>query len=235
MNPVKDKLNIEMNFSNPGDHVPEAEQNIRKIKERIRATFHRLPYKSIPRIMVRYLVMDCTHKINMFPAKGDISHYYSPRIILGQRALDYKKECTIPFRTYVQAQTNPKQTNSNAPRTLDAIYLCPAQNIQGGHEVMDLATGHVITCGRVIEVPITKTIIEVVENMGYEQGFKKGLKFTNRSGTIFPDNDWIAGVENDERQDESENNENIENETENETENQNNENENEKEPGMDDL
>jgi len=175
MNPVKDKLNIEMNFSNAGDHVPEADWNIRMIKERIRATFHRRPYKAIPRIMVQYLVMDWTHKINMLSAKGGIPHYYSPRIILGQRALDYKKECAIPFGTYVQAQTNPKQTNSNAPHTLDAIYVRPAQNIQGGHEVMDLASGRVITRGRVIEVPITKTIIEVVENMGYEQGFKKGV------------------------------------------------------------
>ena len=63
MNPVKDKLNIEMNFSNAGDHVPEADWNIRMIKERIRATFHRLPYKAIPCIRVQYLVMDWTHKI----------------------------------------------------------------------------------------------------------------------------------------------------------------------------
>jgi len=51
----------------------------------------------------------------MFTAKGGISKYYSPRIILGQWALDYKNECAISFGTYVQAQTNPKQTNSNAP------------------------------------------------------------------------------------------------------------------------
>jgi len=90
MNPVKDKLNIDMIF--PIQVVPEAEQNYRTIKERIRATFHRLPYKAIPRKMVRYLVMDCTHKLNMFPAKGGTSQYYSPRIILGQRVLDYKRE-----------------------------------------------------------------------------------------------------------------------------------------------
>jgi len=216
-----------MNISNPGHHVPEAEQNNRTIKERIRATFHRLPYKAIPGKIVRYLVMDCTHKLNMFPAKGGI-----PRIILGHQALDYKKECSIPFGTYFQAQTNPKQTNSNAPQTLDAIYLCPAQNIQAGHEVMDLASGRVITHGRVTKIPITNMIIEVVEKMGYEQGFKKGLKFANRSGTTFPDNDWIAGVEEEENETEHENQDETD---ENETENQNNENENENEAGMDDL
>ena len=77
LNPIKDKLDMDMNFSNPGDHVPEADQN-KTIKERIWATSHRLPYKAIPCIMVRSLVMYCIHKLNMFPAKGGISRYYSP-------------------------------------------------------------------------------------------------------------------------------------------------------------
>ena len=63
----------------------------------------------------------------------------------------------------VQAQTNPKQTNSNAPQTLDAIYLHPAQNILGGHEVVDMASGRVITHGCVTEIPISNVIIEAVE------------------------------------------------------------------------
>ena len=105
--PVKDQLQAEMNFANPGDHVPEAERNNRTIKERLRATFHRLPYKAMPRVMIRYLAMDNTAKLNMFPAKGGISPYYSPSILLGQRTLDYNKECTVPFGTYYQTVKMP--------------------------------------------------------------------------------------------------------------------------------
>ena len=36
-------LDIVMNYTNASNHVPEAEQNNRTIKERIRATFQRLP------------------------------------------------------------------------------------------------------------------------------------------------------------------------------------------------
>ena len=108
----------------------------------------------------------------MFLAKGGISQYDSPRILPGQQALDYKKECVIPFGTYVQAHTNPKQTNSNA-WFLDAIYLRPAQSIQEGDEVMDLASGQVITHGHVTEIPISNAIIAAVEEMGYKQGFKR--------------------------------------------------------------
>ena len=52
MNKVSDDLDVVMNYTNASDHVPEAEQNNHTIKERIRATFQRLPYKAIPHIMI---------------------------------------------------------------------------------------------------------------------------------------------------------------------------------------
>ena len=42
-------------------------------------------------------------------------------------------------------------------------------------------------------------MIKSVEKVGYDQGFPTtGLKFTNHQGQIYYDNDWIAGVEYDE-------------------------------------
>ena len=62
-----------MNFANPGDHVPEAECNNHTIKEHIRAAFHPLPYKAMPRVMIQYLSMECTSKLNIFPARTNLS------------------------------------------------------------------------------------------------------------------------------------------------------------------
>ena len=147
--------------------------------------------------------MDCTSKLNIFHAKGGISPYYSPRILLNQRTLDYKKECQVPFGAYVQAHNQPTYTNSNAPCTLDAIYLRPAQNIQGGHELMDLTSGLVITRANVTEIPGTDLVIKAVEKMEYDQGFPTtGMKFTNRQGQTYLDNDGIAGVDYDEYEEE---------------------------------
>ena len=64
---VRDDLDVVMNYTNASDHVPEAERNNRTIKERIRAAYCRLPYKAIPRVMIRYLAMVCTTKLNFFP------------------------------------------------------------------------------------------------------------------------------------------------------------------------
>ena len=57
------EFEIGMNFSNPQEHVPEAERNNRVIKERVRATYHRLPYKQITKTMTIILVMDSAKKV----------------------------------------------------------------------------------------------------------------------------------------------------------------------------
>ena len=194
MNDVKDDLGVNMNYTNAGDHVPEAERNNRTLKERIRAAYHRLPYKAIPKVMIKKLGMECARHLNIFPVKGGISSYYSPNTILKGQALDYTKHCVIPFGAYVQANHETTQTNSNAPRTLDGIYLRPLLNIQGGHEIMDLNSGEAITRARVTEIPITSVVIQAVEAMAHRQGFKS-LKFKNRHKVIFFDTDWIAGVD----------------------------------------
>jgi hypothetical protein len=102
------------------------------------AAYHRLPYKALPRTLIRYLVTMQASQLNLFPAKGGILPYYSPRTILGLPVLDYEKHCAVPFGAYIQANHETNQTNSNAARTIDAIFLCPAINMQGGHELYDL-------------------------------------------------------------------------------------------------
>ena len=57
MDPIKDKLDIDMNYTSGDEHVPEAERNNRMIGERIRAAYHNLPYMKIPKVMLHYLGM----------------------------------------------------------------------------------------------------------------------------------------------------------------------------------
>ena len=114
MDRVKDDLGVRMNFTNALDHVPEAERNNRTIKERIRAAFQRLPYKAIPRAMIRYLAMTQTAQLNLFPVKGGVSPYYSPRHLLGLPSLDYTRHCQVPFGAFVQANHETNKTTSRS-------------------------------------------------------------------------------------------------------------------------
>jgi hypothetical protein len=193
---VKDDLGVCMNFTNALDHVPEAERNNRTIKEQVRAAYHQLPYKALPRQLIRYLVQTQAGQLNLFPAKGGISLYYSLRTILGIPTLDYAKHCTVPFGAYMQANHETNQTNSNASWTLDAIYLRPVNSMPGGHELYDLNSGRVITRARVTQIPVTDMVIKATKRIAEDQGLKS-LKFKNCKGAIFHNADWIAGVDYD--------------------------------------
>ena len=85
---VADELGIVMNYATANEHVPEAERNNRTIQERIRATYHLLPYRALPKVLIRYLAMVSAFQLNLFPAKGGISEYYSPHVILTGQAFD---------------------------------------------------------------------------------------------------------------------------------------------------
>ena len=60
MDEVSNDMGIEMNYSNPDDHVPEAERNNRVIKESFQIVYYRFPYKNIPRIMIHHLATNVT-------------------------------------------------------------------------------------------------------------------------------------------------------------------------------
>ena len=71
--------------------------------------------------------------------------------------------------------------NNNLPRTIDAIYLRSLGSDQGGHKVLDLSTGKVITRSKVVPCKMTSTVIERVEALAAKQGYRT-LKFFNRKG-----------------------------------------------------
>ena len=48
----------------------------------------------------------------MFPPKNSISEYYSPRIIILGKKLDYNRHCKYFFGSYIQAQAEHNPTNT---------------------------------------------------------------------------------------------------------------------------
>ena len=63
MDPVKDEMDITMVYASTSGHIPEAERNNRVLGERIRAAYHRLPFKAIPKLMTRVLVEEQNKKL----------------------------------------------------------------------------------------------------------------------------------------------------------------------------
>ena len=195
MDPIRDVLELDINYANPQDHVPEAERNNRTIKERIRASYHRLPYHTLTKAMVKVLVSESAKKLNFFPARHGISNYYSPRMILHRQNLDYNKHCTYAFGSYVQVNNDPDPTNTNAPRTLDCIYLRSTGQQQGGHDCLHLPTNRIITRAKVTPIPITAGVMVQVQTIADQERMPKGLKISNRYQVVLYDSTWIPGVD----------------------------------------
>ena len=184
------------NYSNPQEHVPEAERNNRVIKERIRATYHRLPFKQLTKTMIQELVSQSAAKLNYFPAKHGVSKYYSPRMILHQVNLDYDKHCRYAFGTYVQAHDEPGNTSTNASRSLDCIYLSHnSRNTQGGHRLLHLPTNRIVIRRNITPSPITQHIIDAIQEIADYEQVPKGLKVTNRFRPALYDAALSAGLD----------------------------------------
>ena len=141
--------------------------------------------------MIKELVIDSTKKFNFFVAKNGASDHFSPETIVTGRKLNYKKHCLYEFGEYVQAHTYNEPRNDMRKRTLDTIYLRPNDNDQGGHILMDLTTGSLITRGRITTVPMTKLVKEKVEELASKQDITN-MKFTNKKGETLATDDWIA-------------------------------------------
>ena len=57
-------LKIEMHFAAAQEHVPQAERSHEFIKERIRGMYHSVPFKALPRLLLRLLVVEVVKRLN---------------------------------------------------------------------------------------------------------------------------------------------------------------------------
>ena len=57
---------IKINYAAAQEHIPRSELNNRVIQERVQAAYHRFPFTYLPRVLVKYLVMESTNKFIFF-------------------------------------------------------------------------------------------------------------------------------------------------------------------------
>ena len=191
---IRDEMDMKFVVYGQGEHVKRAERNNQTLGGNVRAIYNSLPYKAWPNVMTTHATMNAAENFTHFPAKGGVSAYYSPHVILKKKQLDYNKQCKFNFGDYVQGFHENKPTNTNKERTVSAIYLRPTPNSLNCHDVMNLETGRVNKVIKVTRLPITDHVIAAVNAMAAEQGVTS-LKIESRNKVpLFPA-DWIAGVD----------------------------------------
>jgi hypothetical protein len=85
--------NVECNMTAAKEHMSEAKQMIRTIKERTRGLLAILPFEHIPwRMKIKFIYFIMLW-LNAFPVKSRISSTFSMCELLVWWKLDYKKHC----------------------------------------------------------------------------------------------------------------------------------------------
>ena len=134
------------------------------------------------------MIERCTKNRNLFVQEGGYSEYYSPHMMLSRRHIDFEKHVKYSFGSYgIAYHKNKPQKNDPRPRGLDVIYLRPLLELQGGHEVLHLATGRVINGPKFTPVVMTEMVIKRVEQMAKEQGLKSCKFYDRKRNLLLPD------------------------------------------------
>jgi hypothetical protein len=153
------------------------------MKERTRCTVHSMPYKCLPNMMMKHIVLNSVYWLNAFPSKNGISNMMSPSsIVLGTPSPDCKH---LKLRTGAYVQLYVGTTNTSKARTVGVIAL-RRSNENGGYYFMSLKTGCELHGYEWTELPIDGHIISRVEEMAEAEG-----QPAMANGPIF---EWIPGV-----------------------------------------
>ena len=176
---VRSIQSVEPSPVGPGQHEVVAESKIRRIKERMRAILHSLPYE-LPMFLVKYLLQFVVSKKNHLPVTGSGTKY-SPRELFTGVAGDAKRDLRAPFGMY--AQVDVRETNrSMDARTKGAIALYPVGNSQGSVRFLDLSTLKVVTRAHWTELPIPDNVIEYINSLYEGPGKRLPKSFEMRIG-----------------------------------------------------
>ena len=194
---IEKEFGCQVNLCNPDEHVGDIERSNRTLQDRVRVSYHRLPFRVIPRAMIRHSCMRETRSQNFFVKKKGISRYFCPNHIINRKTICFDKELKFSFGDYGESShVNKPQSNDNRGRTLSCIYLRPSLSLQGGHDLLDLQTNRVITRPKFEKCKMTEAVIARVEQIAASEGIKS-LKFYNRKRQVLVHqaNDLLEGVE----------------------------------------
>ena len=169
VDPARELTNLEgkvpyrINTVDARTHVADAEVEIRTIKERMRCTEARLPYK-LPRRAVRYLANGVVATYNMTLRAGET---VSPRELFTGIKSDYARDMKYEFGQYVEAIVPPAHMEKNGAkgRSVASIALCSTGNDRGGWWFMSLKKGTFFNALRGVPLPMPDVVIDAVNRL----------------------------------------------------------------------
>ena len=110
-----------------------------------------------------------TFWINALLRKSGVSNDLGPGTILDGIEPDFNLHYKIPLGTYCQVHEGDVPMNTNAPRTIGAIYLGPSGNLQGGYEFLSISTGRIVNRRAFTELPMPTEVVDFINRMAEDE------------------------------------------------------------------
>ena len=170
---MRSGLPIDLDTCAADSHVPKAESAIRFVKERLRSTQCKTPFKKYPKRLTIEMTKRVTILINSFRRKSGVHAVMSPRQILFGKKF---KTPLCKMGELVLAYDVKSNNKTLKPRAFYALYIGP--NDGGtGHSVFKLSTKTMIVTPRCKPIPMPDDVIVVVNQMGEDDGSLEGIVF----------------------------------------------------------
>ena len=153
---------ISITILGQGESAVNCESKIRRIKERIRAVIHTLPYR-IPSQWLQYLVYYVVNRVNMTVTSGGNSANNPWSLFYGRR-INYKTDLKAGFGDYVQ-WTAAKVDNTMNPRSHGGITMYDTADSYGNWWIYNFETQKILRRNSFVIKPITEQIIGYINNL----------------------------------------------------------------------
>jgi hypothetical protein len=170
------KLGIVVNPVGTGAHVPK----IQEVKERCRSILATLPYRLAFNLLA-FLVIFAISRINMVPHRAGFANV-SPTEAFSGRKVNYRRDLRIGFGEYAEAH-DPYADNTMRPRTSPVICLGSTGNVSGSVRFLSLDSGRVITRDQFQVLPMSKLVIDKMNDMADAASVK--LKYLQVDPSLF--------------------------------------------------
>ena len=155
--------------------MPRAKNAFRFVKERLRAIQSETPFDRFPKRFTIEIFKLVVVLINLFRGKLGVYPVMSPRQILLDRKFK-TPSCKIgKLVTVYDVTANNKTTIS---RAFYALYIGPNHS-STGHQVSKLLLKRLVTTPKCKPIPMPDNVIQVVNDMGEQDGMLNGIEFCN--------------------------------------------------------
>ena len=168
---------MHIQYVSPQSHISQAKRNNRTINERIWSAFHRLPFTTLPKVVLIYLVTECANRLNNFPAKLGLSKYYSHRMILHKQTLVFKTRAIHHISDYILTHNDSIIKSNLRLRVLDYLYLQPTPNSKITHDFYHISTNRVISGSRYTPLLIITNIFQFIVAQAKKDNISEELKY----------------------------------------------------------